>query len=115
MIFLNMLHHGFHLALAYCFFDFRVQHSRPGSNLQGHCLCCGPRTVFVHPANAFSVPYITPSHKYIVLATQPSQVTHDWRAGQYATTVNLGWSGFDLTDDFIQFRRRSGSTKHGCF
>jgi len=54
--------------------EFNIQ---TGSNLQGHCQCCGPRTVFVHPANAFNVPYMTPSHKYIVLATQPLQVTRD--------------------------------------
>jgi len=29
--------------------------------------------------------------------------------------VNLGESGFDLTDDFIRFRRRSGFTEDGCF
>ena len=46
---------------------------------------CGPRTVFVRPANAFCMPYITQSHKYIVLATQPLQVTHHWSAGQYVT------------------------------
>jgi len=45
----------------------------------------GPRTVVVQPANAFSVPYITQSHKYIVLATHPLQVTHHWSAGQYVT------------------------------
>ena len=37
---------------------------------------CGPRTVYVRPANAFCMPYITQSYKYIVLATQPLQVTH---------------------------------------
>jgi len=29
--------------------------------------------------------------------------------------VNLGSSGFDLTDDFILFRRRSGLTEDRCF
>jgi len=29
--------------------------------------------------------------------------------------ANLGLSGFDLTDDFIRFRRRSGLTENGCF
>ena len=36
----------------------------------------GPRTIFLRPANAFCVPHITQSHNYIVLATQPLQVTH---------------------------------------
>jgi len=43
---------------------------------------CGLWTVFVRIANAFCMPYITQSHTYIVLATQPLQVTHDWIAGQ---------------------------------
>jgi len=44
-----------------------------------------PQTVFVRPANAFCMPYITQSNKHIVLATQPLQVTHHWSAGQYVT------------------------------
>jgi len=53
-----------------------------GPNI-GKRAACGPRTVFVRPANAFRMPYITQSHNYIVLATQPSQVIHHWSAGQY--------------------------------
>jgi len=30
-------------------------------------------------------------------------------------TVKLGSSGFDLTEDFIQFRWRPGWTEDGCF
>jgi len=37
---------------------------------------CGPQTVVVRPANTFCLRYITQSHKYIVLATQPMQVAH---------------------------------------
>jgi len=46
---------------------------------------CGPQTVFVQPVKAFCVPYITQSHKYIILTTQPLQVTHHWSAVQYVT------------------------------
>jgi len=35
-----------------------------------------PRTIFVQLANDFCMPYITQSHQYIVLATQPLQITH---------------------------------------
>jgi len=45
----------------------------------------GPQTAFVWPANAFCMPYFTQSHEYIVLATQPLQVTHHWSASKYAT------------------------------
>jgi len=46
---------------------------------------CGPWTVFVRLVNAFCMSYITQSHKSLVLATQPLQVTHHWSSGQYAT------------------------------
>jgi len=42
---------------------------------------CNPQTDFVWPANAFGRPYIAQSHKYIVLATKPLQVTHHCSAG----------------------------------
>jgi len=45
----------------------------------------GPRTCVVRPANAFCIPYISQSHKDMVLARQPFQVTHHWSSGQYAT------------------------------
>jgi len=51
----------------------------------GTRVACGPRTIFVRPAYAFCTPYFTQNHKHIVLATQPLQVTHHWRAGQYVT------------------------------
>jgi len=55
---------------------------------------CSPQTVFVQLANAFCVPYITQSHKYIVIVTQPFQVTHHWSAGQYVAT---GWQQYLFT------------------
>jgi len=36
------------------------------------------------------------------------------RSEEHRNTVNLGKSGFDLTDDFIRFRRRSGLCEGGC-
>jgi len=47
-----MLYHGFDLTLAYCCFDFRVQHSRPDPtykvtvNVAAHVqFLCTPRTL----------------------------------------------------------------------
>jgi len=48
-------------------------------------LARGPWTAFVRPANTFGMPYFTQSYKYIVLVTQPLQVTHHWSAGKYVT------------------------------
>jgi len=47
----------------------------------------------------------------------------DWRHRDYynvamrwlSCTVNLGQSGFDFTDDFLRFGRRSGLSEDGCF
>jgi len=58
---------------------FCIEQHGPNTGTRAAC----KQTVFVWPANAFCMPYITQSHKYIVLATQPLQVTHHWSAGQY--------------------------------
>jgi len=42
-------------------------------------LACGlhvPRGQFLWHENAFCMPHITQSHKYVLLVTQPLQVTH---------------------------------------
>ena len=47
------------------------------------------------------------------LPTRASRLLHKCREND--TTVNVGQSGFDLTDDFIRFRRGSGLTEDSCF
>jgi len=53
----------------------RIRLTQRGPNT-GRCAACRQRTGFVRPPNAFCMPYITHSHKCIVLTTHPLQITH---------------------------------------